>query len=174
MVAPFIPWLIGAAGTAGAHVATKAMDKAEEARKFDAVKHVLGVTPDQAAQIDALKEKSAAEAEAHVALGIDFRNPLPEQAAQRAHEVRATIEEARRTGVPPAELIAKKAAKLTPEEEAAIMSAPPAERDRVIDMVAEKKASEAVAMAQAQDTEMQQWERQQLIMQAASGAAFRG
>ena len=58
---------------------------------------------------------------------------------------RGAIEEARRTGGSPSEFIARKAAKLTPEEEGAILAVPPAQRAQVIDMIAEKKAREATA-----------------------------
>ena len=149
MVLPFIPWLIGAAGTGASHLVTKAADKAAEERKLEAAKRVLGVTPEQAEKLEARKGKSADEVEAHAALGIDVRQPLPEQASERAHEVHAIIAEARALGVPPGQLMAQKASKLTRAEEHEIKTAPAEQRDAVIEKIADKKARELAPVAQA-------------------------
>ena len=140
MVAPFIPWLIGAAGVGASHVITKSNEEKKSEEKLDLVKKLADLTPEQAQAVDAVKKQTVEEMQTRVTLGVGPFAPLPEQASERAKEVHAAIQEARERGVPPSQVIAEKLSKITEDEKEKIMKEPPEQRQAAIDRLSREKS----------------------------------
>jgi hypothetical protein len=75
------------AGVAGQQVG-KSSAEAEASEKMDAIKELVGLTPAQAQAVDALKAQPIEEVRTRRTLGIGPLSPLPENASQRAQEIR--------------------------------------------------------------------------------------
>ncbi len=135
-----IPWIIGAVGAGVSHAVTKSSEEKKSEEKLELLKKLANLTPDQAAAVEAMKKQPVEELETRAILGIDPRQPLPEQASERAREVHAAIEEARERGIPPAQVLAERASKLTPEEKAELRTTPPERREAAIRDLVTKKA----------------------------------
>lgn len=89
----------------------KSSAEAEAGEKMDAIKDLVGLTPQQAQAVDAIKAQPIEEVRTRRTLGIGPLAPLPANASQRAQEIRnARISSAAKTTITPAEQAAVSAA----------------------------------------------------------------
>ena len=76
-----------AAGFLG-NMAGKSGAEAEAGEKLDAIKELVGLTPQQAQAVDAIKAQPIDEVRTRRTLGIGPLSPLPANASQRAQDIR--------------------------------------------------------------------------------------
>lgn len=76
-----------AAGLLG-NMAGKSGAEAEAGEKLDAIKELVGLTPQQAQAVDAIKAQPIDEVRTRRTLGIGPLSPLPANASQRAQDIR--------------------------------------------------------------------------------------
>ncbi len=72
--------------------------EAEAGEKLDAIKELVGLTPQQAQAVDAIKAQPIDEVRTRRTLGIGPLSPLPANASQRAQDIRNARIAAQSTG----------------------------------------------------------------------------
>ncbi len=70
------------------HQTGKSAAEADAGEKMDAIKELVGLTPDQAQAVDAIKAQPIDEVRTRRTLGIGPLAPLPANANQRAQDIR--------------------------------------------------------------------------------------
>jgi hypothetical protein len=81
----------------------KSTAEAEAGEKLDAIKELVGLTPAQSQAVDAIKAQPIEEVRTRRTLGIGPLSPLPENASQRAQDIRNARIAASKGTVTPAE-----------------------------------------------------------------------
>jgi hypothetical protein len=142
-----LPIVFAAGGSLVSHLVTKDAEERKAERKVELIAKLAELTPQQASAVEAVKKAPVEELEDRVTLGIGPFAPLPEQASERAKEMRAqmqTRKEAALKTLTPEQRgqLAKSVAELTPEEEAELDAAP--NKEQTAKEIAERKVQQVL------------------------------